>query len=281
MNRRGFLGRLVIGAAAVLGVGSVKVAEASEESLWESETAARRQGLRREYGEHIQFSQPGPLRLPSLHATKIWPMHVSSGYSTWGTPGYWRLTDAPIFGSELQRVGTVTWNGAGCAIQFGPGTYQMSSVDLRGKSNITIRGADDEQTIITHPPTELTNHCLTCDWVGSWSTMETDQQIRDGLSEFHNHVMYKHDGSLTAMGNRDTVWRPVHPPTFETMAADCAGLGCRMTKEPDPTLVAEHFQAVPGGYHWAYFGHWASDHGIESSMTQIDSWRRSLHERTA
>lgn len=57
------------------------------------------------------------------------------------------------------------------------------------------------------PTTELADHCMTCDWVGTWSTKISEQQVRDGLSEFHNHVMYEHDGSMTAMGRRGTVWR--------------------------------------------------------------------------
>jgi len=64
MNRRTLLGRFVFGAAAVLGAGMVapKAEVAGPDD--DRETAVRRERLRREYGDHLRFSQPGPLQMP-------------------------------------------------------------------------------------------------------------------------------------------------------------------------------------------------------------------------
>lgn len=147
MNRRSFLGNLLAGAAAIVGVGMVAPKAEAAEITPISETPEQMAEALAGTGYF-----DGRLIVGSRVSLQGATIQAPNGVGV--AP---LARDVALIGNYINTSpSTVTWNGAGYMSQLGPGTYQMPArMDLRGMSNLTIRGAGIDQTIITHAPSAI------------------------------------------------------------------------------------------------------------------------------
>lgn len=118
MNRRGFLGNLLAGAAAIVGAGLaapslVRASEAPDTSAADAAMARMQAGMR------------------------TWSDVVGA---KWGE-------NVTVMPGSLTVTGNTTLGRTGRVINLGPGEYH-GPIDLRGASNVVIKG-----TTVVHPTT--------------------------------------------------------------------------------------------------------------------------------
>lgn len=174
-TRRGFLGRALAGAAAVVAAPLAKPETAQAVEMSE-------QGRIKALVDDV-LANPG--KHPKIEARA---RELMGSSTTWG--------NAP--GDMLTLAGTATWDGVAGAAGIPipdpkPLGWQIESI------------IDDGVRLRRYGDTDLALRCLSCGWVGRWSKDISIDRVARNLWELNHHVTEQHDGALV---NHETVWRP-------------------------------------------------------------------------
>lgn len=277
MNRRTLLQRLVIGAAAVLGAGSVKVTEAAGAAPTGMPNYSVVAGL--------------PAQLTLLDGDRL---------SYIGTDGLWH----EIYLSErykITRIGKMyrNWLGGWANLNWGfaprgndDKPWQLEELAAIARADEWMMGAgnlagQDELAAALRrdiPTGRVLGDMLSAGSLDGRLMLYSRTDPLPGTAREYNAApgIYSRTPGLYISDVSNVTIRDgrVVPPTFEAMAADCAGRGCRLESEYNVYQLAtriEHWR--PGLPSYMKPDHiWIDRVAAIDGDDQIDSWRRSLHE---